>query len=150
MTDFFELREVAGKRVFIVDDHHKAFAAWAVLRRERHDAPILITFDHHTDTYEAFHNASLMKHQWNHEKAEVHRQELAAKLGWATDDQVAWAVERLQHDEHIDAATSCGVLRASFSIQLSDPGGWPSVSVRRSHLDPPVVSAVGVAPGWLR
>jgi hypothetical protein len=40
---------------FLVDDRHKALAAWAEERRRLESAPNLITIDHHTDTIEAFH-----------------------------------------------------------------------------------------------
>jgi hypothetical protein len=43
-----------GKQVFLVDDHHKVLAAWALIRRKLLAAPNLITIDHHTDTREAF------------------------------------------------------------------------------------------------
>jgi len=38
-----------GKRVFVIDRHNNAMAAWALVRRERDKAPNLIIFDHHSD-----------------------------------------------------------------------------------------------------
>ena len=38
-----------------------------------------------------------------------------------------WAIERLRHDEHINAATLSGILNYAFCIQLSDSGGNPSI-----------------------
>lgn len=131
LDDLYELREVRGKRVFVVDDHHKALAAWSVVRRERQDAPILITFDHHTDTHEAFLGAASESRAsersgYDHEVMESERAKMVKILGWKTDDEVLASVAQLRHDEHIDAAAECGILRASFSIQLSDSGGTPS------------------------
>ncbi len=54
IADFFELRTIHGKDVYVVDDHHKAMAAWSLIRRSSGDAPYLLTIDHHTDTEEAF------------------------------------------------------------------------------------------------
>lgn len=125
IDDLFELREVGGKRVFVVDDHHKAFAAWAIVRRERGDAPTLISFDHHTDTMPAYGNISARTHPNDDDERETLLKRMQAKLGWTTDDEVLVSVAQLRHDEHIDAAAICGILRASFSIQLSDMGGWP-------------------------
>lgn len=34
LTNFFELCEIGDKAVYIVDDHHKALAAWAIERRK--------------------------------------------------------------------------------------------------------------------
>ena len=127
IEDLFELHEVRGKRVFVVDDHHKAFAAWAVVRRELDEAPLLISFDHHTDTLEAFLHAAAIKHPYDHDAMETERAKLMATLGWSSDKEVLASVAKLAHDEHIDAAAACGLLRASFSLQLSDMSGTPSV-----------------------
>jgi hypothetical protein len=127
LDDLFELREVRGKWVFIVDDHHKAFAAWAYLRRERANAPILISFDHHTDTLPACGHRAAVTHPNDDDAYHAFRAEMVAKLGWSTDTEVLTSVAALKHDEHIDAAATCGILRASFSIQLSDMVGWLSV-----------------------
>jgi len=127
LHDLFEVREVRGKRVFVVDDHHKAFAAWALLRREMGEAPILVSFDHHTDTMPACDNRAAVKHPYDSAAYQAFRAEMVAKLGWSTDVEVLGSVAMLKHDEHIDAAACCGILRASFSIQLSDMGGWPAL-----------------------
>lgn len=127
LDDLFELREVKGKRVFIVDDHHKAFGAWALIRRELEAAPILLTFDHHTDTLPAYGNISARTHPYDDDAREALLAEMQAKLGWKTDAEVLSSIAKLKHDEHIDAAAICGVLRASFSFQLDDMGGLCSV-----------------------
>ena len=41
-------------------------------------------------------------------------------------ESVASAISNLKHDEHIDAATTSGVLDSAFCIQLSDSGGTRS------------------------
>lgn len=134
IEDLFELREIRGNRVFIVDDHHKAFAAWAVVRRGLADAPLLISFDHHTDTMEAYGNASAVKHPQDDDAREALQAELQAKLGSRADEEVLSSVAKLKHDEHIDAAAICGILRASFSIQLDDMGGWPVADEHNGQL----------------
>lgn len=126
LNDLFDHREIKGKRVFIVDDHQKAFAAWALIRRERQDPPILISLDHHTDTLEAFLHAAAMEHPYDDDEMEARRAELMKLLGWS-DEAVLASVAKLKHDEQIQAAAACGIVRASFSIQLSDMSGWPSV-----------------------
>lgn len=125
LEDLFKLEEIAGKKVYVVDDHHKALAPWALVRRQLDPPPILITLDHHTDTYEAFLRAAALRAPYDHEKQERIRAELVAKLGWQDDAQLLAAVAKLRHDEHIDAAAQCGVIRAAFCIQLSDSGGSP-------------------------
>ena len=65
--------------------------------------------------------------QW-YEDPSIDQDELAAKLlaaiNWRDDQSIAAAIGNLRHDEHINAATKTGVLASSFSIQLSDGGGW--------------------------
>lgn len=135
LESLFKLEEVSGKRVYIVNDHHKALAPWSLLRRELEGAPVLITLDHHTDTLEAFLGAASERAPYDHEKREQIRLELSAKLGWRHDAQVVAAVSGLRHDEHIDAAAQCGVIGAAFCIQLSDPGGWPNSLEERAFAE---------------
>jgi hypothetical protein len=123
--DFFELRTIHGKGVYVVDDHHKALAAWALIRRGLGDAPYLLTIDHHTDTDEAFRSHACLA---AYADSLVDEEALAAKLitaiDWSGDESIAEAISKLKHDEQIHAATKSGILVASFSIQLSDQGGY--------------------------
>ena len=124
IADFFELRMIHGKCVYVVDDHHKALAAWALIRRDLDDASYLLTIDHHTDTDEAFRGYACLA---AYEDSSVDEEDLAARLlgaiDWSSDESIAEAISKLKHDEHIHAATKSGILGASFSIQLSDQGG---------------------------
>ena len=54
ISNFFDLRCINGKPVYIVDDHHKVLAAWAMERRKLESAPFLLSIDHHTDPDDAF------------------------------------------------------------------------------------------------
>ena len=125
IADFFEFRAIHGKGVYVVDDHHKALAAWALIRRGLGDAPYLVTIDHHTDTDEAFRGHACLA---AYEDSSVDEEALAEKLinaiDWSGDESVAEAISKLKHDEQIHAATKSGILAASFSIQLSDQGGY--------------------------
>lgn len=125
LMDFFDEREIGGKVVYIVDDHNKVLAAWAIERRKLAAAPYLLTIDHHSDTDEAFRSHVCMAAYGD---LAVDEDALAAKLiaaiDWSSDDSVAEAIGALRHDEHIHAATKSGTLTASFSIQLSDQDGY--------------------------
>lgn len=125
LDDLFEEREIREKRVYVVDDHHKAFAAWALTRRRLAEPAVLITFDHHTDTRPAFWAAAALKHGQDEAAREGYRQELASTLGWDNDAVVLSSVAGIRHDEHIDAAARCGILRAAFCIQLTTSWGAP-------------------------
>jgi len=134
----FDLKEIANKKIYVVDDHHKVLAPWALVRRQLELPPNLITLDHHTDTYEAFLGAAALSAPFQHEKWETIRAEFVAKLDWQNDAQLLASIENLRHDEHIDAAAQCGVIGAAFCIQLSDSGGSPeSIEKRkfREHME---------------
>ena len=122
---FIDRHLVEGKAVYVVDDHHKALAAWALIRRKLAAAPYLLTIDHHTDTDDAFAGyVSLTTFDNPSLDGQALAAELLAAIDWLSDDSLADAIAKLKHDEHIYAATRSGVLAASFSIQLSDSGGY--------------------------
>lgn len=128
LNHFFQHQSIKGKYVYVVDDHHKALAAWALIRRPMDAAPNLITIDHHTDTHEAFH----VHGYWEHEKkrvpdADAFRAQVVAQIDYASDQSIETAIAKLRHDEHINAATRSGILGNAFCIQLSDSGGYQSV-----------------------
>ncbi|MES2149891.1 MAG: UPF0489 family protein [Pseudomonadota bacterium] len=122
----FEHIVIAGKSIYVVDDHHKALAAWAEERRKLDAPPNLITIDHHTDVYEAFSSHASCA-QWDAPDAdqEAIRNGRISMINWKDENSVMAAIELLKHDEHIHAATMSGVLHAAFCIQLSDGGGTP-------------------------
>ncbi len=129
IEDLFTHKTISTKNIYIVDDHHKALAAWAIERRLLENPLNLLTIDHHTDVYEAFlGHASTYQGLYNHNTdVEGLRLELLEKINWKSDDSLLSAIELLKHDEHINAGTMSGVLGAAFCIQLSDDGGTQSV-----------------------
>lgn len=125
---FFKHHAIKGKDIYVVDDHHKALAAWVLARRSLNITPNLITIDHHTDTLEAFlHHAHWEAHEGRIEDQEGFRIGLLAQIDWRSDVSIAETIGILRHDEHIDAASCSGVLGDAFCIQLSDSGATPSI-----------------------
>lgn len=147
LNTFFMHHAIDGKDIYVVDHHHKALAAWALVRRSLGTTPNLITIDHHTDTHEAFLGyAHWEAHEGRVEDPEEFRVGLVARIDWRSDESVAEAIGNLRHDEHIDAATCSGVLGDAFCIQLSDSGATPSIeqlafekSMRENWPNPPSV-----------
>jgi hypothetical protein len=86
---YFEVHLVAGKAVYVVDDHHKALAAWALLRRGLDAPPYLLTIDHHTDTDDAFAGHARLT---AFDNPSIDEQALAAELlaavDWRSDTSV--------------------------------------------------------------
>ena len=117
----------AGSRtVYVVESHHCILLPWSIVRRLLQRPPNLITLDHHTDTRPAF--VSYASRQCGQdESARLRFQEqLIKEIDWRSDDSVAAAIYKLKYDEHIHAATACGILDHAFSIQLSSTGGTRS------------------------
>ena len=129
LNRYFERREISGKAIFIVDDHHKALAAWALLRRDRASAPNLISLDFHTDTMSAFRKFAFSKPIPDETVEAIRAAELAA-LDWRSDSSVDRAIRNLAHDEHIQAATLSGILTSSYSIQLQDTSSTESIEMK--------------------
>ena len=145
LTKCFNHQQVKGKDIYVVDDHHKALAAWVLVRRSLETPPNLITIDHHTDVHEAFLGHAAIEH-YKHRAPDLEqfRLSLAAKINWKDDQSIINAISLLRHDEHIDAATCSKTLHAAFCIQLSDSDGIPSIEQdayfedrRRSWPNPP-------------
>lgn len=95
-----EQKSVAGKRVYLVEDHHHVLLPWG---REciRAGMPLrTLTLDHHTDTLPAF----------------THEFEISGvPYAFSCDDWRQEAIlckhlEVMRHDEHIDYATRVGMV----------------------------------------
>lgn len=127
LAQLFQHQNICGKDVYVVDDHHRALAPWALVRRQLGQAPNLITIDHHTDVYEAFLGHAHLETYESGGDAWALAIGLVKRIDWRDDQSLLWAIERLHHDEHIDAATMSGILNYTFCIQLSDSGGNPSI-----------------------
>ena len=143
LTDFFDQCRIGGKAIYIVVDHHKALAAWAIERRKLASPPYLLTIDHHTDTDEAFRGYVCMS---AYEDSSVDEDALAAELiaaiDWSSDESLTEAIGKLRHDEHIHAATKSGTLNTSFSIQLSDQSGYVEPNENGIYVVPHSVPSV--------
>lgn len=125
---FFHCQMVGDKAVYTVDEHHKALAAWAMIRRGLDEAPNLVTIDHHTDTHEAFlGHASTEFFERRIADPDVLRSQLIQRINWRDDASVGGAIAKLRHDEHIHAATMSGTLADAFCIQLSDNRATQSI-----------------------
>lgn len=135
LSTLFEHRDVGGKAVYVVDDHHYALAPWALVRRQLGRAPNLITLDHHTDVHEAFLGHAHLETYESGGDAWALARDLVKRIDWQDDQSLLWAIEHLRHDEHIDAATLSGVLNYAFCIQLSDHSGNPSIEQQAYDAD---------------
>lgn len=135
LSTLFKHRDIGGKDVYVVDDHHYALAPWALIRRQLGRAPNLITLDHHTDVHEAFLGHAHLETYGSGNDAWALAMDLVKRIAWHNDQNLLWAIRHLRHDEHIDAATISGILNYAFCMQLSDRGGNPSIEQQAYDAD---------------
>jgi len=136
LNDEFEHRIIKGKEIYVVEAHHHALAAWALVRRASAQPPNLITIDHHTDTDEAFRGFACVEHYEGRADDEVAlHQSLRIPIDWNDDASLQAAIAKLRHDEHIDAATLSSVIDQAYCIQLSDRDGCQSLEQQAYDAD---------------
>jgi len=114
---------VEGKNVYIVENHAWAIAAWAEVRRDAIIAPLLISFDCHTDTFPAFTKYSVdIDGDFHTMKAKAIREDERKKIDFRLPSSVIEAAQKLANEEQIDAAIQSDILRCAFIVQYSDSG----------------------------
>ncbi|WP_321942720.1 peptide arginase family protein [Burkholderia cenocepacia] len=115
---------IAGKDVYIVESHHHVLQSWGEIRRALSAAPVLLTLDHHTDTYEPFyrHLFDATRRQSGEARAtamEALLPGLIAALRFDDEASVLNAIGKLSNDEHITTAIAAGILSRAFVINPS-------------------------------
>lgn len=116
-------KDIYGKKIFIFEDHATAFYVWATNSPLNGTKPYLITLDHHTDTLLAFCRFAYNSCEGDIDKARTLQQQLLKDIDLSDCNSISSAVDKLNHDEHIDAAIKAGIISHSFSLQLMDCTG---------------------------
>lgn len=96
------------KQLFICKEHHHALVPWANVRRTKEELNLL-TFDHHTDTHDAF------LYYLYYNKTET-LENLIEKIDINNHATIKEAITKLRNDEHIDTAVKIGIFKKSFSV----------------------------------
>lgn len=136
LSDEFKHLVIKGKDIYVVEEHHQALAAWALIRRASERPPNVITIDHHTDIHEAFLGHACVEHyEGRADHEEALREGLVAQINWKDDASLLAAIGKLRHDEHINAATRSGILDQAYCIQLSDSDGFQSLEQEAFEAD---------------
>lgn len=128
----FEHKIINNKDIYIVEDHHHVLEPWAIFRKETNEAPILVTLDHHTDCHSAFfyycHFQYKDDNQGNINKKEECWSVEVQHINYNDVCTVRNAIERLRHDEHIDAAIKSKIIKDAFIISYQggsdNPGSF--------------------------
>lgn len=124
-----EIKTKVGKAIYIVDSHNEAVHPWLIERRRLNIAPILFSFDYHTDTKMAFER-KLEFGGLNPLTPEEQSLYKCALVNTMDDSSVLSAISELNHDEHIDAAIKLGILNCAYIIQNQNPG---TLSIEQSQ-----------------
>src|ERR1035437_1331138 len=99
-----ETREYGERKVFIFKNNEVALKPWAEVRRTLSMPPLLFTIDHHTDTREAFRQATykaVASIIVNEDKLFAERARLIDTIVFSNPGTVEAAVRLLNWDEHI-------------------------------------------------
>jgi hypothetical protein len=115
---------IAGKDVYIVESHHHVLQSWADLRRSLTAAPVLLTLDHHTDTYEPFYRHLYDATSGLTGDAKVAAMDamlpgMIANLRYDDEASVKDAIGKLHNDEHVHTAIQAGIVSRAFVVNLS-------------------------------
>jgi|GEM_PF-940550 len=116
---------IEGKRVYIVEDHHRALLGWAMERRATATPMVLLSLDHHTDHRRAFGRDA--------GDDEEKRRTWIQALDFKSDESIRDALFHLHNDEHICAAIDSGVLSTAYSIVFSQAGDTPRSIEMEAH-----------------
>ncbi len=111
--------------------HHHALEGWCRYRRERGAAPVLLSFDHHTDTRPAFHAAA---------GSESERKAWVDAFDYRDDASIRLAISRLRHDEQFDLALRSGVVsRVALVTHFTGDGEHaPGIDLASDRSWPPL------------
>ena len=99
------------KQLFICESHNHVLLPWAMVRKKR-DNLLLLTFDHHTDTHDAFSN--YLYYHDDKEKLDY----LISKINYKDPNSLVSAIKLLKNDEHIDTALKCKIINKAFVISF--------------------------------
>ena len=119
-------KNINGKTVYLVEDHHHALHPWAHERDRLGIAPHVLTLDHHTDTLPAFTH-----YDETHEKK--HEKQIAAH----TDEAIENASKDLRHDEHFDFAIRNGIIASATVFSHVNFSRDVNPAIRIVHDPPP-------------
>lgn len=113
----FETIQIGEKNIYVVEAHHFVLLPWSIYRNELQVPPVLITFDHHTDTRGAFSGYCY--------RTGTRASELLRRMDFTNISSIQSAISYLKNDEHIDAAIKSGILSKAFVLSYSEPNDIP-------------------------
>lgn len=124
----YELKEINGKKIFIVESHHHALWPWSLIKRGLENPLVLVSLDHHTDCRPAFHAHRCTESKFDDVIYARMLDPLISKFNYRDDESVIRAIGNLKYDEQIHTAILCNIFTHSFSLNFSDQ--TPSIEDR--------------------
>lgn len=132
---FHTYEMIGGKDLWIVESHHHALHAWAIMRRRLSAPPSLITLDHHTDLKHAFlvHCFKMLGAKKADSEFRNFSVSESSKIDFRSDDSVFDAIKNLKYDEHVHAAHLANIIGDAYvsmgsgPVGCSAPGAWATV-----------------------
>jgi hypothetical protein len=117
--DIVTEKVVGEKKVYIVENHHEVIIPWSEYASNSETVPVLLTFDHHMDTRNAFirHSHKVAGIDWRKV-----RNQLIANADINKSSSIKGALDRLCNDEHIDFAIETGIISDAVVFSLLSAG----------------------------
>jgi hypothetical protein len=123
MNPLVEEKNVSGVDVYIFENHAYALYAWASISKKLGASPIVLTIDHHTDTKPAFFSYSYNKPTACDASRRSLVKLLCGGISKTDPDNLQPYIEKLRHDEHIDASIKSGVIDFAYVVSFMGQDG---------------------------
>ena len=119
-------KNINGKTLYLVEDHHHILLPWTELRMQLETPPHILSLDHHTDTLPAFTHYN-ETHESPHDK----------KLECCTLPSIESVLPDLRHDEHFDFAVENGIISSAAIFSHVNFSRNVNPALRIIHDPPP-------------
>ena len=131
-----EQRNINGKNIYIVESHHFAMMPWANLRAQMDIAPLLVSFDHHTDTHDPFlHYCYYHNPNGKQEYSEELAASLVQRMDFTNVSSIENAIANLRFDEHVKTALAADIISSAFIISYDNRADFPLSYQEQDRID---------------
>lgn len=144
MSKYYEKIVVGKKEIYIFKSHHYALLPWSIIRSKMEVAPLLVSFDYHTDTHSPFLDYASRKIFGEYcantsEEKVSERDELVKSLiksiSYQNQDTIIKAITCLKNDEHILTAIESDIISTAFIVSYSNTSDFPPSNEEKDRID---------------
>ena len=118
MNKNIEKTSINEKDIYIFKNHHYALLPWAEIRSQHEVAPLLLSFDYHTDTHMPFLFHSHKAYGTKEEERNILIKSMIKNIDYRNSDSILDAIFNLRNDEHILTAIESDIISVAFIISI--------------------------------